>query len=136
MRQIRLWNASGVLVIICCPSGVKYTNQTCGHACRHPSEEGVLAPFNFDALPEDYESTLEGRLSTLLADVQYLNANLADEIDAILATSQETRGARVDRSRLNESHESWLYVDLVELPEGLLTGFGVCKAVLTWPNSD
>ena len=55
MRTIRLWNAEGVLAIILCPSGVTYTNQTCGTFCLQPSAEGVLAPFNVDNLPEEFE---------------------------------------------------------------------------------
>jgi len=86
MHHVRLWNAEGVLAIILRPSGVTYTNQTCGMLCKQPSEEGVLVPFNGDTLPEQFEQSLAYELRSLLWDVPRLDAELADKIDAILAS--------------------------------------------------
>ena len=135
-RTIRLWNAEGVLAIILCPSGVTYTNQTCGTFCLHPSAEGVLAPFNTDSLAEEFERSLAYKLGSYLRNVARLDEELADNIDRILGAHLDTRVASVDRSRLADSHESWIYVDLEEPPDALYAGFGRCKAVLTWSNSD
>lgn len=98
MRTIRLWNAEGVLAIILCPSGVTYTNQTCGTFCLQPSAEGVLAPLNVDNLPEEFERSLAYKLERCLRDVATLDEQLADKIDAILGFHLDTRMARVDRS--------------------------------------
>ena len=136
MHEVRLWNAEGVLAIILRPSGVTYTNQTGGMLCWQPSAEGVLVPFNGDNLPEQFEQSLAYELRSLLWDVSRLDAEFADKLDAIFGASINTRMARVDRSRLADSHESWIYVDLDEPEDALIAGFGRCKAVLTWSNSD
>ncbi len=51
-----------------------------------------------------------------------------------------TKNVKVDRNRLTDSHEAWVYVDYrnpkaVDWNSGI-TGFGQCQAVLTWENSD
>ncbi len=42
---------------------------------------------------------------------------------------------KVDRSRLHESVEAWVYVDILDEPY-LNRGLTPCKAILTWENSD
>lgn len=135
-REVRLWDVIGVVAVILEESGVVYTNQTCGGACMQPREEGVLIPFNNDPPLDEPEQSLEFKLSKLLANVERMTPEYADRIDAILAEFPTTRWARVDRSRLKDSHEAWVYVDLREDEFSSLKDFGECKAVLTWPNSD
>jgi hypothetical protein len=65
---------------------------------------------------------------------------MADYIDGFLVKDGYTRFLRVDRSRLEESHEAWIYVDVLA-EEGdrrlaLISGFSATKGILTWPNSD
>lgn len=76
------------------------------------------------------------RTGSSKSSAPYLTPDLADGVDAALAAEPDTRCARVDRSRLNDSHEAWVYVDLDGAATDLLRGFGRSKAVLTWPNSD
>jgi hypothetical protein len=86
---------------------------------------------------------------------QGISAETADAIDAILARTYGPEAPphdpaiRVDRERLEESWEAWIYVVVVEslaraLPDretgdALLPnirGLGTARGVLTWPNSD
>ena len=133
---VRLWNAIGALAIILRKSGVIYTNQVGGASCAKPKEEGFLIPFNDDAPLDQPEGALVKRLSALLENYMYLKDEEADAIDAILASYPDTACARVDRTRLRDSMEAWVYVDIEEPHDSLFQGFGRCKAVLTWPNSD
>jgi hypothetical protein len=135
-RRVVLWNLEGVVAVLLSPSGVVYTNQTCGHACMQPEAEGILIPFNNDPPLDDPNSSVCRRLSDLLQGVQWLTLELADQIDFVLAGTPETSCAKVDRTRLKDSHESWVYVDLEAEKSDLLMGFGPVRAVLTWPNSD
>jgi hypothetical protein len=135
-RRVVLWNVEGVVAIVLERSGVTYTNQTCGHVCMQPEAEGILVPFNDDAPLDEPDRALHYRLARTLESAHWLTPELADQVDSVLAGSPETRGATVDRSRLRDSHEAWVYVDLRADACDLLTGFGSTKAVLTWPNSD
>lgn len=67
---------------------------------------------------------------------------MADVIDAILQVTGST-DFKVDRGRLDESDESWVYVEIetrdgsqAKHPACPVSGFGNCHALLTWPNSD
>lgn len=113
-----------------------YSNQTCGHACAHSEAEGVLVAFNDDPPLDEPDRALWRRLSRLLENAPSLTTHLADSVDAELAAHVDTRCARVDRARLVDSHEAWVYVDLDGDASDFLTGFGHVKAVLTWRNSD
>ena len=98
------------------------------------SEEGVLIPFN-----NDIDDEIERRLSVELLNANYLTESNAKNVDAILATSRDTQCATVDRSRLRDSMEAWVYVRIAEDASDtgrLFKGFGESLAVLTWNNSD
>jgi len=135
-RTVVLWNMEGAAAIVLEASGVVYANQTCGHACVQSEAEGILVPFNDDPPLDEPERALSERLSLILEYAHYLTPALADKIDAAFAAHPDTRCATVDRSRLRDSHEAWIYVDLDGAASGLLSGFGRSKAVITWPNSD
>lgn len=128
-------------VIVIRPSGVQYANQAGGVACLHPHEEGVYAPLpvpegtyvmivrHFTAKTKKKEGHLEG-----------ITEETADFLDSLFAEEPSLAFLKVDRSRLKSSLEAWVYVDLSE-PEGepelnTIAGFGTCRGVLTWPNSD
>jgi uncharacterized protein DUF6210 len=136
MRRVVLWNLEGAAAIVLEASGVVYSNQTCGNACAQPEAEGILVPFNDDPPLDHPERALWERLARILENAHYLTPRLADKVDAEFAADPDTRCATVDRSRLKDSHESWVYIDLDGTASGLLRGFGRSKAVLTWPNSD
>jgi hypothetical protein len=136
MRRVVLWNLEGAAAVVLEPTGIVYSNQTCGHACLQPEAEGILIPFNDDPPLDEPEGALWRRLSRLLEGAHSLTPDLANAVDAALAAQPNTKCARVDHSRLADSHEAWIYVDLDGATSGLLEGFGKSKAVLTWPNSD
>src|ERR1041385_5697651 len=129
-----------IMLIVEHPSGVRYLNQVGGVTCWQAEMEGVLAPV--DTSPDVKERlqnfSYPGRPGISDQD--------ADTLDGLLASFPGTSFLKVDRTRMNESWEAWVYV-LVESPEraeptlsgpyfGPLHGFGAAKGVLTWPNSD
>lgn len=64
----------------------------------------------------------------------------ADFIDQLFTTTPHLERLRVDRTQLSQSHEAWIYVDVLAITEDVylqtILGFGPRKGVLTWPNSD
>jgi hypothetical protein len=145
MRKIiRLGNMPfDVMLVIEHHSGVFYQNQVGGNVCAEEELEGVLAPVGLDA------ETVE-----VIANLEYLNGRkgisdeIADAIDRILGAVQARRATkadvvRVDRTRLQDSWEAWVYVVIdspTSFPDDNLfdsrLGFGTARGVLTWPNSD
>jgi hypothetical protein len=130
-----------VMLIVEHPSGVVYENQVGGTLCWQARAEGILAPVDLE--PNAVEQIMklpydEGRRG--------ITAEVADGIDAVLAASSGGRYLKVDRERLGESWEAWVFV-VADIPEssehqlegpyfGAPRGFGRSTGVLTWPNSD
>jgi hypothetical protein len=123
-------------LIILHPSGVLYTNQVGGHGCFHPEAEGVFFPLpvspygrELGALSEHFKGSWEA-----------LNEFEADMVDSVLRKSSvDLSWISVDRSRLKDSFEAWVYVNLSPRKTGMrerLQGFDDSRGVLTWPNSD
>jgi len=138
---IQLWGSPRLGLIILRPSGVYYSNQTGGYACKHPLAEGVFFP-----VPAG-ETGLEQKLSEYFTGPKWsgwccdgIDEETATVVDGLLADCEATKGIKVDRSRWSDSHEAWVYVDFANLPETEwgteISGFGASKAVLTWENSD
>lgn len=136
MPRVTLWNIEGVMLILLRDSGVIYTNQTGGHACAQPEAEGILAPFNNSPPLDQPDLSTESQLKRVLTGAQRLTPAQADEVDEILAHWQDTKCAKVDRTRLTDSMEAWVYVDVNECGDDLISGFGPCKGIITWSNSD
>lgn len=140
MKRVLLWNMpDSIVLIVEHASGVVYQNQVGGDASWQIELQGVLVPLELD--PEaarnieqaPYTSSREG-----------LSQEGADQIDAALAAGPYTRTIKVDRARLGDCWEAWVYVtidapasDQVEVQGndyfGPLYGFGAAKGVLTWP---
>jgi hypothetical protein len=116
-------------------SGVIYTNQAAGYACLHPEMEGVFCPLPIR--PGKTELHLLHR--HFKGQVNSITAEDADVVDAILRRNGHAY-LKVDRARLNNSYEAWVYVtisgELDSLFKAVLSGFGECEGILTWPNSD
>lgn len=138
---IHLWNSNGVGLIILCPSGVRYSNQTGGYACLHPVVEGVYVPLSNEVVDQEAE------LAAYFSGTKWLgwcNEAIDEEaaafVDEVLRKSPYTKGLVVNRDRLLDSHESWIYVIIPhprqapELTE--YVGFGDVEAILTWENGD
>jgi len=135
-RRVCLWDMCGVAAIILENSNVIYYNQTGGTACLHPEAEGILVFFNNDPPLASPELSFEYQLTQLFVDEVEMTEELAKKIDQILGSYDATACAKVDRYRMNESHEAWIYITIRETEQSIITGFGDCSAVLTWPNSD
>ena len=128
----------GLLLLV--PSGIVYTNQANGVACDHPQAEGVLAPFGTAGL-QPYSQPLCDYFTSRECNRGHLEGVDADFIDAFLLTTWAPFVVKVDRTRLTESYEAWVFVVL----EGnsptysslTLPGFRFpMGAVLVWENSD
>jgi hypothetical protein len=141
MRRVNLYDMPrDVMLIIEYPTGVLYENQCGGVACSQEDLEGVLVPVGLP--PVDAERVMALPFPGGAA----LNAEVADMIDEILASVSFAKYLRVDRSRLSDSCEAWVFV-VAETPQdsdfqiygpyfGSPRGFGTVRGVLTWPNSD
>ena len=62
---VRLWDSPSMGLIVLYPSGVICTNQTGGHSCLQPKEEGVFVPLHYETMPGELEQ------ATALADYFY-----------------------------------------------------------------
>ncbi len=146
-KEVCLWNLEQLALIILCKSGVEYYNQVGGHFCLHKSDEGI-----FTLVCDDLKYILD-ELSSYMTNKYKLTNEDADFIDNIFFKN----GAgyiKFDRSRLEDSMEAWVYVDLLDehrREEYLQNrndndlqyrssfnfwGFDETKGVLTWSNSD
>lgn len=140
-KLITLKDIPQAMIIAEHPSGVVYRNQVGGVVCWQAEVEGVLAPLDVSDDVADriaaypYPSGREG-----------ITEEIADTIDALLTSEPGAKHLTVDRARLAESWEAWIYV-LIDSPEynepslsepyfGPFYGFGKAKGVLTWRNSD
>ncbi|HXG64310.1 MAG TPA: DUF6210 family protein [Blastocatellia bacterium] len=134
----------GLGLIILWPSGVIYTHQTGGYNCLGPEEEGVFVRLykelhDQEAMLIDYFGGPKWR--GWCGDE--IDNETADFIDQVLSLSERTIFLKVDRSRLQDSHEAWIYVDVSEpatqsngYRPAAINGFGNCKGVLIWSNTD
>jgi hypothetical protein len=120
---ISLYGLEGLALIVECPSGVLYTNQAGGVVCMQPTTEGVLIPLGS-------ECRLDEKLHAFFAmQTTRLQAAHAAALDIILRTPEEPYVVtpafflEVDRSRLDESMEAWLYVTILSCPDEHMTGF-------------
>jgi len=138
---LRLWNSRGIGVIILFESGVRYSNQVGGYGCLHPEVEGVFVPLVDETV--DQERDLKAHFTGPKWQGwcnDGIDAETADFIDAVLERSPYTEKIKVDRDRLVDSYEAWVYVKLPST-EGdseytVIHGFAGRSGVLTWENSD
>ncbi|WP_437980157.1 DUF6210 family protein [Sorangium sp. So ce117] len=136
-KIIRLYDA-GLGLLIPCPSGVIYSNQTCGNICMQPEIEGVFVPLDAEdgwrALAAHFEGPKYMGSGAMLG----LDQEDADVVDRILRECRIV-GIVTDRARLVDSHEAWVHAVIEgESASGSFTGFGPYPrpGILTWPNSD
>ena len=147
---IDLMFSNGIGVILLVSSGVRYHNQAGGSACRQPTAEGVYVPLWEETIDQEgmlHEHFFEGP-KWQGGCMNGIDMEDADIIDQVLDRSLHTRYIKVDRTRLKESYEAWIFVDVLTQPDGnaksssadipdfLMAGFGACKGVLVWANSD
>jgi hypothetical protein len=135
---IHLYDSCGIGIIIQFPSGVFYSNQTGGLTTKQSIEEGVFVPLFSEAI--DQEKLLidyfTGPKWEGLCGYNIDNET-ADFVDHVLSLIPGSEFVKVDRSRLQDSHEAWIYVEISEASfPPVIENFGKCKGVLIWANSD
>ena len=124
-NEISLYDLEQAAVLLLAENGVVYSNQAGGTACMQPKERGTLIPISNDPpLDNFYKGAPPFKLTGACQDLVGLDSGAAEALDKILSEAIEHK-IQVDRSRLQESMEAWVYV--------LFNGQ---KGLLTWPNSD
>jgi hypothetical protein len=140
---IRLWDTVGLGVIILFPSGVNYSNQAGGHSCLQPEAEGVFVPLHDEATEQEkmLYSHFTGPKWGGWCN-QYIDDETADFIDNLLELSHHTKILKVDRQRLQDSYESWVYVQIWDQPKeppvshNMEQGVGLTASGESWKDSD
>lgn len=147
---IRLHNATGAGLIICCQTGVMVSNQTGGTSCLQSEIEGMYVPIENEDLSKckGYGSnSIDLQLGEIFCGPKYRGSGAtrgldeidADHIDAVLENHQLKPTLSVDRNRLRDSHEAWVHV-VIQGDSNLETYTDFFPyprpGVLTWCNSD
>jgi hypothetical protein len=143
---VRLWDHVGTGIIIGCPSGIVYANQTCGQANCDLAMEGIFVPVGNDTSLDGKLLSAEIRLNDYFRGAPHLGNGAVHGItdaDAALVESALhenllLRNLTVDRQRLHESYEGWvcLRIDRPESQPPLFEGLSPfpLSGVLTWSN--
>lgn len=134
--QCELDSLAQAALVLVDPSGAHYTNQAGGNACAHPTARGYLVPVFDDPPLDEGGPDLVHRLREAVLGAHYLTDACADRLDAVLTMSRWTSYIYVDRTRLHDSMEAWVYV---QLGPSEFAGFDTrlwTEGILTWPNSD
>lgn len=130
-KQISLFGLEQVALIIEGETGVYYRNQVGGVVCWEAEQEGTLCPLELD--PGSVARLESAPYPSGRIGITSQNADLIDEL---LALSSTTSWLKVDRARLDESWEAWVYLTVAPLASSPIRGFGEGRGVLTWPSSD
>jgi hypothetical protein len=145
--MIELWEGIGFGAIISFPSGVHYSNQAGGTSCLHPTLEGVYVPLSNDyAIPtgpllgpeKELFAYFEGPKHRGTGATGGLDEADAAFIESVLARWRLSATLEVDRARLLESHEAWVWATVIAETGSPFSGLGPYPrpAILTWSNSD
>ena len=142
---VRLYDHSGTALVVPHPTGIVYSNQAGGHACLQPELEGFCVPIGNDvglAPKHDFRSP-ENDLFKYFGKLNSCGASLteadAQRIESIMHNLPLWGGFTVDRARLNDSVESWVFVTINGNENSPIPVDGITypvSAVLTWTNSD
>lgn len=141
-QEILLYNIDNACLIVECKTGIVYRNQVGGQVCYQAQQEGAVAPLDVPVAIMDSLETYafpQGRRG--------IDLKTADLIDSLLSENVSTSFLSVDRERLDQSWEAWIYVRIERSPErfvlgdsqgyhGPLFGFPAGRGVITWNNSD
>ncbi|ABJ75823.1 DUF6210 family protein [Leptospira borgpetersenii] len=138
---VRLWGMEKIGLIIEHKTGVVYSNQTGGYVCSQPKAEGAFVPI------EDPENEIQMKLRKYFTGPKWndwcsagIDEETADFIDSLLVSLYFLPNLKVDRNRMSQSHEAWIYVNLLPKNEDseyqVYYGFSGEFGILTWENSD
>ncbi len=140
--KIKLWSGNGLGAIVSVPTGVVYSNQTGGTSCLHPEMEGAYIPLDAEA-GEELFSYFSGPKHRGTGAVTGLDAEDAAFVEMLLAERRLSEFISLDRDRLQESHEAWVWAKVIgdggaDEFGALFSGLGPYprEAVLTWENTD
>lgn len=139
MITVSLFGLTGHCLIIPAKSGITYSNQVAGGSCNQYSLEGILVPVDEWNHPRATHLGAEGPLDQIqqfTLDAEELTLDHAGQIDSLLEDSPFNIPARVDRSKLEDSCESWIWLTVNAERFQLVEGLKVTSAVLTTENSD
>lgn len=142
---VRLYEHAGTALVVPHPTGVVYSNQAGGHACLQPNIEGFLVPIANEVglAPSHSFRSPENDLFKYFATLHSCGAPISEtdalEIEAIMHQLPLWGGLRVDRDRLKDSAEAWVFVTIEESEHRPILVDGIdypIHAILTWTNSD
>lgn len=121
----------GVVLIAIEENGKLYTNQTGGCACRHPEVRGRIV--EYEVFPGKTREEFDNDLLAYFCGPKHngwcfqgIDAEDADYLDKLFESYLGKNSVIVDRERLKDSMEAWIYC---KLGEGT-------RIVLTSNNSD
>lgn len=141
---VHLYDNCGTALIIPHPTGVIYSNQAGGHSCMQPEVEGFLVPVANDVgLPEHNLISPENELFAYFSNSGSCGGHISETdaqmIESVFHQLLPWVSLFVDRVRLQDSVESWVYVRIFANRFGPLPVSGISypvDAILTWCNSD
>jgi hypothetical protein len=140
--KIELWDGIGLGAIVSYPTGVLYSNQTGGTSCLHPELEGAFVPLDTDA-GNELHAYFAGPKHRGTGATRGLDDEDAAFIEMLLAKRRLSTFVSLDRGRLRESHEAWVWANLtgdggenVDSPPFTNLGPYPRPAILTWDNTD
>ena len=141
---VRLWEHAGTGLIVSYPTGVVYSNQVGGHACYQQELEGFFVPVANDCglAPNGSLRSPETELFAYFSQnptFGEFTEKDAAAVESAFANFPIWSGIKVDREKLDQSHEAWVYVNVTfaSLPGGLIEGLSdTFDAILTWTNTD
>ena len=144
MVRVALYDLLSAGIIISYPTGVTYSNQTGGTSNLQPELEGCLVPLpevHPDKVPPDKILAIHfsGPKWRETGATSGIDTEDADLIDALLNDCRLSGIVKVDRSKLKESHEAWVFIQILnDDPGNAFSGFDPYPrvGVLTWSNSD
>ena len=119
---VQLYDHDGFGLIIDYPGGAVYTNQTGGTSILTPLAKGIYIPLRNSVAPKTYKFTSpEVELFDYFCGPKHkgtgatdgLDEEDADFIDAVLEKWELSDSLKVDRKRLEESHEAWVHVTVL-----------------------
>ena len=112
-------------------SDVTYFNQTTGFSCHQRKTKGVFV-FVDDDVKELYNV-----IALYMTNKEKLSVEDADFLDTAFTSSYGAKHLSVDRTKLGESGEAWIYVKIdPHVENGSYAGFSAETGILTWDNSD
>ncbi len=115
-------------IIITRKTGIVYENQCGGLSCSHLRHEGAFVPIDSGSVDIDF-----------MGEADYVSPEDADKIDVAFLENTNGLVVTVDRERIKESREAFVYVN-VSTKDGekypLIENVENEKGVLVWLNSD